>query len=61
MLYFVCTHCDDKFVMDERYVEIADDQLGAGATKQVGLDYEGRDCLCPVCGNFTGRLVELTR
>ena len=57
MLYFVCLRCDDKFIMDEDYVEIPDPNRQPGETKRVGLDYDGGDCLCPVCGRFAGRLV----
>jgi len=56
-MYFVCVTCDDKFLMDEDYVEILDPDASSGATQKIGLSYQGRDCLCPICGKFSGRLV----
>ncbi len=56
-MYFVCVTCDDKFLMDEDYVEIPDPEASNGATQKVDLSYQGRDCLCPICGKFSGRLV----
>jgi len=56
-MYFVCVTCDDKFLMDEDYVEILDPGASSGATQKVDLSYQGRDCLCPICGKFSGSLV----
>ena len=56
-IYFVCTFCDDKFLMDEDYVEIPGPRDAGLATRKVGLDYQGEDCLCPICERFSGRLV----
>ena len=63
MLHFVCMSCEDKFIMDEDFVEIPGDDNTAGdgnappQTKRMGLDYQGHDCLCPICEKFAGRLI----
>ena len=63
MLYFVCLQCDDRYVMDEDFVEVPDDDaasdVGNIATRRVGLDYQGADCLCPICETFSGRLLRI--
>ncbi len=56
-IYFVCTRCDDKFIMDEDYVEARDASSSTGF-RRAGLDYAGADCRCPICETFSGRLVK---
>jgi hypothetical protein len=58
MLYFICLQCDDRYVMDEEFVEVPDLDAGDTATRRVGIDYEGGDCLCPICDTFSGRLLK---
>ena len=58
-IYFVCTRCDDKFLMDEDYVEVRAEGATGGKTRRVGLEYTGRDCLCPICETFNGQLVRI--
>lgn len=59
-LYFVCLQCDDRYLMDEDYVEIPG-LLPGDPPRRAGLDYAGNDCLCPICEQFAGRLVSASR
>ncbi len=58
-LYFVCLKCEDKFLMDEEYVEIPSPENQNGNTVKTDLKYQGKDCLCPICGQFSGKLIEI--
>ncbi len=56
-LYFVCMVCDDRYVMDEDHVEVPGPP--GQPPQRAGLEYAGHDCLCPVCEQFAGRLVNV--